>query len=67
MNKKGVNLNTRGNCMPSGKKSIKKFYEEMIAVANKNIGKVSHVGTEINQDFISGLELRSHKLKNENY
>jgi|TARA_R100000479_G_C6321392_1_gene177887 hypothetical protein len=60
---KKVNLNTRGNSMAGGKKSIRNFYEEMITEAIKNIGKTSEYGTTIDADFISVLEDRLNKLR----
>ena len=60
---KKVNLNTRGNSMAGGKKSIRNFYEEMITEAIKNIGKTTEYGTIIDTDFISVLEDRLTKLR----
>jgi hypothetical protein len=60
---KKVNLNTRGNSMAGGKKSIRNFYEEMITEAIKNIGKTTEYGTIIDTDFISVLEDRLNKLR----
>ena len=50
-----INLNTRGNSMPSGKKSIILFYEEMIEVAKNNIGCVTDFNTVIDEKFISSV------------
>ena len=60
MNK--VNLNTKGNSMPSGRKSIRLFYEEMIEVSKNNIGCVTDFNTIIDEKFISILEKRLKQL-----
>lgn len=60
---KKVNLNTRGNSMAGGKKSIRNFYEEMITEAIKNIGKTTEYGTIIDTDFVSVLQDRLNKLR----
>jgi hypothetical protein len=57
-----INLNKRGNCMPSGNKSIKLFYKEMIEEAKNNIGKSTEFGTEIDEKFICILENRLDRL-----
>tara|TARA_X000001388_G_scaffold76317_1_gene73328 strand:- start:1545 stop:1742 length:198 start_codon:yes stop_codon:yes gene_type:complete len=57
-----INLNKRGNCMPSGKKSIKLFYKEMIEECKKNVGKNTAFGTEIDDKFITILEQRLKQL-----
>ena len=59
-----VILNTKGNSMPSGKKSIILFYEEMIEVAKNNIGCVTDFNTIIDERFIYVLE---NRLKQLNY
>jgi|TARA_R100000479_G_C6364968_1_gene194550 hypothetical protein len=59
---KKVNLNCRGNTMPTGRKSVRSFYEEMIAIAKQNIGKTTEFGTVIDEKFISVLENRLNKL-----
>jgi len=59
---KKVNLNTKGNSIAGGKKSITNFYEEMIFESIKNIGKTTKYGTIIDTDFISVLEDRLKKL-----
>lgn len=60
MNK--INLNTRGNSMPSGRKSIRLFYEEMIELSKNNIGAITEFGTTIDEKFVSVLENRLNKL-----
>jgi len=57
-----INLNTRGNSMPSGRKSIILFYEEMIDVAKNNIGCVTDFNTIIDEKFICVLENRLEQL-----
>ena len=44
--------------MPSGRKSIRLFYEEMIEVSKNNIGCVTDFDTIIDEKFISILEKR---------
>ena len=57
-----INLNTRGNSMPSGRKSIRLFYEEMIELSKNNIGATTEFGTTINEKIIIVLEDRLDKL-----
>ena len=57
-----INLNTRGNSLPSGRKSIRLFYEEMIELSKNNIGATTEFGTTINEKFIFVLEDRLDKL-----
>ena len=57
-----INLNTRGNSMPSGRKSIRLLYEEMIELSKNNIGATTEFGTTINEKFIFVLEDRLDKL-----
>tara|TARA_R100000773_G_C4212404_1_gene111651 strand:- start:797 stop:991 length:195 start_codon:yes stop_codon:yes gene_type:complete len=59
---KKVNLNSRGNTMPTGRKSVRLFYKEMIEIAKKNIGNTTEFDTVIDEKFISVLENRLNKL-----
>ena len=58
-----ISLNSRGNTMPVGNKSIRVFYEEMIETAKENIGKTTEFNTVIDKKLILLLEKRLYTLQ----
>ena len=58
-----IELHEGGDAMSQTKKSVTKFYEELIERCNKYKGRWSSYGFRIDDKFIDGLTVRLDELK----
>ena len=61
-NIKPINLHQGGDAMPSGRKGVIKFYEELISRCKRNKNRTTIYGNVIDEKFIQGLEFRLNEL-----
>tara|TARA_R110000824_G_scaffold74092_3_gene188582 strand:- start:19892 stop:20101 length:210 start_codon:yes stop_codon:yes gene_type:complete len=62
-NIKPINLHQGGDLMPSGRKGIAKFYEELISRCKRNKNRTTIYRNVIDEKFIEVLKFRLNELK----
>ena len=61
-NIKPIDLHQGGDSMPSGRKGVIYFYEELISRCKRNRGRTTIYGNVIDEKFIEGLKFRLNEL-----